>query len=326
MISHQDIPALIQDACSEHPSWSRAAGRLMSIAENSSTETAHLLAALTNAAEPRIVLGITGAPGSGKSSLTNSLITAFRQQYPERRIGVIAIDPSSPFSGGALLGDRVRMMNHADDPLVFIRSSATRGNMGGITLGTLGVLRVMGLIGCDLVIIETVGVGQSEFEVIEIADMTAVVLAPGQGDTIQFLKAGLMEVGDLFIINKADSPDAERYCTEVANALRYLASAKGSLEIVQPFLVSARLNTGILQLLEHIEIFSQREQANWLCKRRAKMHARIKRVIFEEARKQIEAAFEAIAYTDPIDHIITGQSTVATVIDRIVKQLASQIR
>ncbi len=326
MISHQDIPALIQDACSEHPSWSRAAGRLMSIAENSSTETAHLLAALTNAAEPRIVLGITGAPGSGKSSLTNSLITAFRQQYPERRIGVIAIDPSSPFSGGALLGDRVRMMNHADDPLVFIRSSATRGNMGGITLGTLGVLRVMGLIGCDLVIIETVGVGQSEFEVIEIADMTAVVLAPGQGDTIQFLKAGLMEVGDLFIINKADSPDAERYCTEVANALRYLASAKGSLEIVQPFLVSARLNTGILQLLEHIEIFSQREQANWLCKRRAKMHARIKRVIFEEARKQMEAAFEAIAYTDPIDHIITGQSTVATVIDRLVKQLASQIR
>lgn len=326
MNSHQDIPTLIHEACSEHPGWSRAAGRLMSIAENSSTETAHLLAALSNAAEPRIVLGITGAPGSGKSSLTNSLITAFRHQYPERRIGVIAIDPSSPFSGGALLGDRVRMMNHADDPLVFIRSSATRGNMGGITLGTLGVLRVMGLIGCDVVIIETVGVGQSEFEVIEIADMTAVVLAPGQGDTIQFLKAGLMEVGDLFIINKADSPDAESYCAEVTQALRYLASAKGSLETVQPFLVSARLNTGILQLLEHIEILSQRDQTNWLCKRRAKMHTRIKRVIFEEAHKQIEAAFEAIAYTDPIAHIITGQSTVAAVIDRLVKQLAGQIQ
>jgi len=323
MTQHHDIPELIHEACSDHQGWSRAAGRLMSIAENSPTDTAVLLAALTTAPEPRIVLGVTGAPGSGKSSLTNNLISAFRNKHPDRRIGVIAVDPSSPFSGGALLGDRVRMMHHADDPFVFIRSSATRGNRGGITLGTLGVLRVMGLIGCDFVVIETVGVGQSEFEVIEIADMTAVVLTPGQGDTIQFLKAGLMEIGDLFIVNKADSPDAESYFAEVTDALRYLACAKGTLEAVKPFLVSARLNTGILPLLEHIEMCSEREQANWLLNRREKMHARIKRVILDEARKQVEAAFDAIAHTNPIEKVITGQSTVAAIIDMLFKQISS---
>jgi LAO/AO transport system kinase len=137
-------------------------------------------------------------------------VAEYRQRYPDRKLGVLAVDPSSPFTGGAVLGDRVRMMRHATDPNVFIRSLATRGHLGGLTLGVRGMLRVMGLIGCDLVLLETVGVGQSEVEVAGVADLVMVVMAPGQGDSVQMLKAGLMEVGDIFAINKADRPDGDR--------------------------------------------------------------------------------------------------------------------
>ena len=323
MLKNEDIPELIRVAGSEHKGWIRAAGRLMSLAENSPKDTTSLLAELASAPEPRIVLGITGAPGSGKSLLTDRLITVFRKTYPDRRIGVIAIDPSSPFSGGALLGDRIRMMRHSVDPFVFIRSSATRGNIGGITLGTLGVLRIMGLIGCDLVLIETVGVGQSEFEVREVADMTAVVLAPGQGDAIQFLKAGLMEIGNMFIVNKADSPDAESFFAEVSDALRFIACAKGVLEPVKPFLVSARTGTGITQALQHIETCCEREEDIWTMKRQEKLETRIRRVILDEARKQTEAAFNAIVHTSPVGRVLSGTTSVSDVVGEIFKEISS---
>jgi LAO/AO transport system kinase len=182
--------------------------------------------------EPRLVLGITGAPGSGKSSLTDQLASEFRARYPDRRIGIIAVDPSSPFTGGALLGDRVRMMRHATDPLVFIRSLASRGHLGGLALGARGVVRVMGLLGCDVVLIETVGVGQSEVEVAQIADLVMVVLAPGQGDSIQMLKAGLMEAGDLFVVNKADRDGADSLMQNLLSMLQLSRIAK--LDLAHP--------------------------------------------------------------------------------------------
>ena len=169
---------------------------------------------------PRLLVGITGAPGSGKSTLTDALIRDYRRRYPARRIGVVAVDPSSPFTGGAVLGDRVRMMRHATDPMVFVRSMASRGHLGGLALGVKGVIRVMGLVGCDVVFVETVGVGQSEVEVAGVADLVMIVLAPGLGDSIQLLKAGLMEIGDLFVVNKADRPDAERLHGELLAMLR----------------------------------------------------------------------------------------------------------
>ncbi len=197
----------------------RAASRLISMLENEPQKLPELFSGMGEWPQVRLVLGITGPPGVGKSSLTDVMISEWRSRRPDMRIGILAVDPSSPFTGGAVLGDRVRMMGHATDRNVFIRSLASRGHLGGLTLGIKGSLRVMGLLGCDVVIIETVGVGQSEIEVVSVADLVGVVLAPGQGDGVQMLKAGLMEAGDLFIINKSDRDGADRLHAELRAVL-----------------------------------------------------------------------------------------------------------
>ena len=211
----------------------RAAARLMSIladAPHRLPEVYHAAASLPGTQAPlqlpRFLLGLTGAPGSGKSTLTDALVREWRRRHPDRRVGVVAVDPSSPFTGGAVLGDRVRMMRHATDPMVYVRSMASRGHLGGLALGVKGVVRVMGVLDCDVVFVETVGVGQSEVEVATVADLVMVVLAPGLGDSVQLLKAGLMEIGHLFVVNKADRPDSDRLHAELVSTLR-LAGADG---------------------------------------------------------------------------------------------------
>ena len=201
----------------------RAAARLMSTLENQPQRLPELFKALADHnlnIKPRLLLGITGAPGSGKSTLTDALVAEHRRRFPGEVVGVLAVDPSSPFTGGAVLGDRVRMMRHASDPFVFVRSLATRGHLGGLSLGVKAVARVMALLGCRTIILETVGVGQSEVEVTKVADHVLVVLAPGQGDSIQMLKAGLMEIGDGFVVNKADRDGASTLYAQLISALR----------------------------------------------------------------------------------------------------------
>jgi LAO/AO transport system kinase len=161
------------------------------------------------------VLGLTGPPGVGKSTTTSTLIAAFRKQG--KRIGVLAIDPSSPFSGGALLGDRIRMHSHTTDPEVFIRSMASRGQLGGLAVATPQALRVLDAAGCDVVLIETVGVGQSEVDIVSLADTTLVLLAPGMGDGIQAAKAGILEIADVFVVNKADRDGADQTVRDLKN-------------------------------------------------------------------------------------------------------------
>jgi GTPase len=196
----------------------RAVARLISLVEDASPqlrEVAEALAPLTGRAR---VIGLTGPPGVGKSTSTSVLVKAFREQG--QRVGVLAVDPSSPFSGGALLGDRVRMQDHATDPGVFIRSMATRGHLGGLSWATPQALRVLDAAGFDVVLIETVGVGQSEVEVVSLADTTLVLLAPGMGDGIQAAKAGILEVADVFVVNKADRDGADA----TARDLKYMIS------------------------------------------------------------------------------------------------------
>ena len=196
----------------------RAVARLISLVEDASPqlrEVAETLAPLTGRAR---VVGLTGPPGVGKSTSTSVLVSAFRAQG--KRVGVLAVDPSSPFSGGALLGDRVRMQDHATDPGVFIRSMATRGHLGGLSWATPQALRVLDAAGFDVVLIETVGVGQSEVEVVSLADSTLVLLAPGMGDGIQAAKAGILEVADVFVVNKADRDGADA----TARDLKYMIS------------------------------------------------------------------------------------------------------
>jgi LAO/AO transport system kinase len=163
------------------------------------------------------VIGLTGAPGVGKSTTTSAFVTALRQR--DKRVGILAVDPSSPFSGGALLGDRVRMQDHALDPNVYIRSMASRGHLGGLSWSTPQALRVLDAAGCDVVLVETVGVGQSEVEVAGLADTTVVLLAPGMGDAIQAAKAGILEVGDVYVVNKADREGADATVRELRHML-----------------------------------------------------------------------------------------------------------
>ncbi len=191
--------------------------RLVSLVEDESPRLREVMAALTPYAGRAQVVGITGPPGVGKSTSTSALVARLRAGG--RRVGVLAIDPSSPFSGGALLGDRVRMGDHALDDGVYIRSMAARGHLGGLAWSTPQALRVLDAAGFDVVIIETVGVGQSEVEVAGLADTTLVLLAPGMGDGIQAAKAGILEIGDLYVVNKADRDGADVLRRDLRSAL-----------------------------------------------------------------------------------------------------------
>src|SRR5437588_3961315 len=185
----------------------RAVARAISLVEDGRPELERLSAGIYGAAGRAVTVGITGAPGVGKSTLAGALVGAFRAD--ERRVAVLAVDPTSPYTGGALLGDRVRMQDHATDPDVFIRSMATRGHLGGLALATREAMRVLDGCGIPWVLIETVGVGQVEIEVAGASDSTVVVLTPGSGDSVQANKAGLFEVADIFVINKADRPGVQ---------------------------------------------------------------------------------------------------------------------
>ena len=191
----------------------RATARAITLVEEHSDEAATLLREIFPHTGRATVLGVTGAPGSGKSSLVDRLVGSFRAKGA--RVGVIAVDPSSTFTGGAILGDRIRMQKHATDPDVFIRSMATRGHLGGLAAATNDAIDVLDAAGFDPILLETVGVGQDEVEVVKTADAVAVVLIPGMGDDIQAIKAGILEIGDLFVINKADRPGADRLEAEL---------------------------------------------------------------------------------------------------------------
>ena len=191
--------------------------RLISMVEDGSPQLREVMAELVRHAGHAQVVGITGSPGVGKSTATSALVTELRRA--DKRVGVLAVDPSSPFSGGALLGDRVRMQDHATDPDVYIRSMASRGHLGGLSWTTPQALRVLDAAGCDVVIVETVGVGQSEVEVAGLADTTVVLMAPGLGDGIQAAKAGILEIGDVFVVNKADRDGAEQVRRELRSVV-----------------------------------------------------------------------------------------------------------
>ena len=202
----------------------RALARLISLVEDGSPRAREVIKDLLPRTGHARIIGLTGAPGVGKSTMTAALVGAFRAAG--RRIAVLAVDPTSPFTGGALLGDRIRMQEHATDEAVFIRSMASRGHLGGLAAATPQAIRVLDAAGFELIIIETVGVGQAEVAIASLADTVAVLLAPGMGDAIQAAKAGILEVADLFIVNKADKPDAQQVVRDLRGMLA-LGANKG---------------------------------------------------------------------------------------------------
>ena len=248
-----DIQELLQQL---HRGDSRSIGRAISLVEDHSPDSGQILAGLDqNRIEQSLILGITGPPGAGKSTLTAGLIRHLRDQG--QRIGIVAIDPSSPVSGGAILGDRIRMMAHALDTDVVVRSMATRGRLGGLCASAGAAVRIMAASGCRTVIIETVGVGQTEMDVIRLADMTLMVLAPGFGDDIQAMKAGILEVADLMVINKADQPGADKLALDLGTVFPEVREREMRL-----LKTVATEEKGIQKLLDQILQLEERYRKN----------------------------------------------------------------
>ena len=226
----------------------RSIGRLISLVEADSPASKEIMKTVYPKTGGAQVIGITGSPGAGKSTFVNRLIAQFRAEG--KQVGVIAIDPSSPFTGGAILGDRLRMQDHAIEEGVFIRSMGSRGNLGGVSRGTHEGALILDACGFDVVIIETVGVGQSEVDIVKIADTVCLILTPGMGDDVQIMKAGIMEIADVFVVNKADKEGADKVAADVQVMLKMI----GEREWIPPVaLVSSNKNTGVDEVREIIK-------------------------------------------------------------------------
>jgi len=227
----------------------RALARLLSLVEDESPQVRSVIKDLLSATGGTRIIGLTGAPGVGKSTMTGALVGAFRASG--HKVAVLAVDPSSPLTGGALLGDRIRMQAHATDDNVFIRSMANRGQLGGLAAATPQAIRVLDAAGFDLILVETVGVGQDEVDIASLADSVIVLVAPGMGDSIQAAKAGILEVADLFVVNKADKPDAQQVVRDLRNMIAL--AGRGEDDWKPPIVSTVAVrNEGIQELVSRL--------------------------------------------------------------------------
>ncbi|MFF2504521.1 methylmalonyl Co-A mutase-associated GTPase MeaB [Streptomyces sp. NPDC058067] len=297
----QDVSTLVAQAREGRP---RAVARLISLVEGASPQLREVMAALAPLAGHAYVVGLTGSPGVGKSTSTSALVSAYRRAG--KRVGVLAVDPSSPFSGGALLGDRVRMSEHASDPGVYIRSMATRGHLGGLSWAAPQAIRVLDAAGCDVVLVETVGVGQSEVEIASQADTSVVLLAPGMGDGIQAAKAGILEIGDVYVVNKADRDGADATAREL-NHMLGLGESRGAGDWRPPIVktVAAR-GEGIDEVVEALE-----KHRAWMEEHGVLQERRLARASTEVETIAVTALRERIAD-------LHGDRRLSTLAERIV--------
>ena len=269
----------------------RALARAISVVENRAAGWSELLKALFPYTGKARVVGLTGAPGAGKSTLVDQLAKVYRTG--NQTVGIIAVDPTSPYTGGAILGDRIRMQDHYSDPGIYIRSMATRGSLGGLARATADVTTVLDASGRDLVMIETVGVGQDEVDIVRLADVTVVILVPGMGDDVQTIKAGIMEIADIFVINKSDHPGAER----VEREIRSMQSLATRHDRWTPPIVKTVANSGegIAKLAESISSFeTYLNQENLVFKKnvenwRERLIEMLRDAMLEKARARMDA-------------------------------------
>jgi LAO/AO transport system kinase len=263
----------------------RAAARAISLIEDESPAGAELVRRIFPHTGRAYLVGVTGPPGAGKSTLVDRLITEIRRGG--RTVGIVAVDPTSPFTGGAILGDRVRMQAHAGDSGVFIRSMATRGHLGGLARATSEVALVLDAAGKDIVLIETVGVGQDEVDIVRTADVSLVTIVPGTGDEVQALKAGIMEIADIFVVNKADREGADRTVASIEAMLSLQTYAPGAWRppIVKTVATSGR---GVVELLETVERFRAHTAGDQGVRRRARAEWRLRELLGQRFLDHVE--------------------------------------
>lgn len=283
---------------------SQAAARLISLAENDSTAGASALRALFPHTGHAHIVGITGPPGSGKSTLVNAIIRLLRERGA--RVGVIAVDPTSPFTGGALLGDRIRMQDHSTDPEVFVRSMATRGSLGGLAPATAEASAVLDAWGASTILIETVGTGQAEVDVVTASDTVVVVTMPGMGDAVQTLKAGVMEIADVFVVNKADRPEIDRTVTDLKMALALLPSGAWHPPVLTTVATSGQ---GVAEMVAAIEAHHRHQQTTGgaAARRRARWRREIIRIAEGLLRAQVLDSAIAASLDTLVERVAAGE-------------------
>ena len=295
----------------------RAIARGISMVEDNSPEAQNLLQELFPHTGKSTIIGITGSPGSGKSTLVDKLIELVRKDNKE--IGIIAVDPSSPFTGGAILGDRIRMMRHSTDPGIFIRSMATRGHLGGLAKASGEAISVLEASGKDIILVETVGVGQDEVEVVKFADLILVVLIPGAGDEIQAFKAGLMEIADIFVLNKADSPEADKTEKQLQAMLDLGFKEKSVPSVVKTVATEGQ---GLSALFEEMEkVLSARDHELQISRKKKLISWMLKDIISNKLYKTVSDNILDSEFEDFITKIYRREVDPYTIADQIIRRL-----
>jgi LAO/AO transport system kinase len=306
------LSALAESILSGDP---RGIARGISLVENDADEGPALVRELYGRSGRAFLVGVTGAPGVGKSTLVDGLVARWRKSGSS--VGVLAVDPSSPFTGGAMLGDRVRMQAHAQDAGVFIRSMATRGHLGGLARATTDAALVLDAAGKDFVAIETVGVGQDEIEIARTADVSIVVLVPGMGDDVQALKAGVMEIADVFVVNKADRDGADRAVAEIESLLGLQSYREGEW---RPAIVRTQATTGqgLDELIDHISRF-RTNSAKVQSRRRDRAAAHLRAILAARLLQQVESGMPAREMEQLADRIASRALDPYTAADELLR-------
>lgn len=305
----------------------RPAARLMRLLDDGDAQALAALGLLHHSTGRARIIGVTGSPGVGKSTLTDAIISALRQRG--QTVGVVAVDPTSPFSGGAILGDRVRMQRHATDEGVFIRSLATRGHFGGLTASTQGVVKIMDAMGKDVVIVETVGVGQDEVDVVSLADTTVVVTVPGLGDDIQAIKAGILEAADVFVVNKIDREGAQRTMGEL-NSMLELAGQRDDrfgwrVPVVGVCAVDGRGLDEMMAAFDRHWAHLNADPVRLLQRRRQRARMELLDLIRTQAMRALMGRLERGPGLDAlVDDICRGQSDPYSVCDDIISRFLTK--